>query len=259
MPSTSTTSEDRPTIVLVHGSFADASGFHEVIQQLQADGYRTMAPANPLRGLASDAAYVRSVLEGVDGPIVLVAHSYGGMVITNAATGNPNVRALVYINGFAPVEGETVNDLAYKFPGSMLVPENLTVRSYPVTDPAATGQEAYINADVFHEAFAADLDRRTTDEMAATQRPIDLASLQGPSGPPAWEAVPSWFIIGEDDHTIPAQLHRFMAERAGAVRTVELRASHAVMVSNPAAVVQVIVEAAASLATTSAVAAGQRS
>ena len=136
MPSTSTTSEDRPTIVLVHGSFADASGFHEVIQQLQADGYRTMAPANPLRGLASDAAYVRSVLEGVDGPIVLVAHSYGGMVITNAATGNPNVRALVYINGFAPVEGETVNDLAYKFPGSMLVPENLTVRSYPVTRTA---------------------------------------------------------------------------------------------------------------------------
>ena len=234
----------RPTIVLVHGSFADASGFNGVIQRLHSLGYSTIAPANPLRGVTSDAAYVRSVLDSIDGPIVLVAHSYGGMVITNAATGNPNVKALVYVNGFAPAEGETVNDLAYKYPGSMLVPENLTIRTYPATDPAESGQEAYINADVFRQAFAADVDRQTTAAMAATQRPIDLAALAQPSGPPAWKSIPSWFVIGKDDNTIPVALHRFMAQRAGAKRTVEVRASHALMVSQPATVVAVIVEAA---------------
>lgn len=237
---------DRPTIVLVHGSFADASGFDDVIQRLQALGYPAIAPSNPLRGLAGDAAYIRSVLDSIDGPIVLVAHSYGGMVITNAATGEPDVKALVYINGFAPAEGETAADLAFKFPGSLLTPENLTVRPYPTTDPTASGLDAYIKADVFREAFAADLDRRTVAAMAAMQRPIDLAVLQQPSGPPAWATIPSWFIIGKDDNTIPADLHRFMAARAGAVRTVELNASHAVMISQPAAVVRVIVEAARS-------------
>jgi pimeloyl-ACP methyl ester carboxylesterase len=236
--------QDGPTIVLVHGSFADASGFNDVLQRLQALDYTTIAPPNPLRALASDAAHIRSVLDSIDGPIVLVAHSYGGMVITNAATGNSNVKALVYINGFAPAEGETAADLVYKFPGSLIIPENLTVREYPATDPAASGQEAYINADVFQEAFAADLDPQTTAAMAAAQRPIDLATLEQPSGPPAWETIPSWFIIGTDDHTIPPDLHRFMAQRAGAVRTVELSASHVVMMSQPDAVVDVIVEAA---------------
>ncbi|MGD9997335.1 MAG: alpha/beta fold hydrolase [Ilumatobacteraceae bacterium] len=237
---------DRPTIVLVHGSFADASGFDAVIRRLQARGYTTIAPSNPLRGVAGDAAYIRSVLDTIEGPIVLVAHSYGGMVITNAATGDPDVKALVYINAFAPAEGETVNDLAYKYSGSMLVPENLTIRPYPTTDPNESGLEAYINADVFREAFAADLDRRTTAAMAVMQRPLELAALEGPSGPPAWATIPSWFVIGTDDNTIPPELHRFMAERAGAVRTVELRASHVVMMSKPDAVVRVIVEAARS-------------
>jgi pimeloyl-ACP methyl ester carboxylesterase len=167
------------------------------------------------------------------------------MVITNAATGHPNVEALVYLNGFAPAEGETALDLAYKFPGSMLTPDHLTVRPYPATDSTASGQEAYINADVFHEAFAADLDPSTTSAMAATQRPIDFAALQQPSSAPAWESVPSWFVIGQDDHTIPADLHRYMAERAGAVQTVELPASHVVMMSRPSEVVDVIVAAAA--------------
>ncbi len=235
----------KPTIVLVHGSFADASGFDEVIQRLQALGYTTLAPSNPLRTLASDAAYIRSVLDTVEGPIVVVAHSYGGMVVTNAATGHPGVQALVYINGFAPADGETASDLAYRFPGSMIVPENLTVRPYPATVPDAAGQEAYVNADVFHEAFAADLDAETTTAMAAAQRPIDLATLEQPSGPPAWETIPSWFVIGTKDNTIPPELHRFMAERAGAVATVELDGSHVVMMSQPDAVVDVIVEAAA--------------
>jgi pimeloyl-ACP methyl ester carboxylesterase len=236
----------RPTIVLLHGSFADASGFDDVIQLLHARGYTTIAPTNPLRGVVSDAAYLRSVLDTIDGPIVLVAHSYGGMVMTNAATGDPDVKALVYINGFAPAEGESVNDLAYKYEGSMLVPENLTIRPYPTSDPNESGLEAYINADVFREAFAADLGRRTTAAMAVMQRPLELAALEQPSGPPAWATIPSWFVIGTDDNTIPPQLHRFMSQRAGAVKTVELRASHVVMMSKPAAVTRVIVEAARS-------------
>lgn len=245
-------SPSRPTIVLVHGSFADATGFNDVIRRLQARRYPTIAPSNPLRTLVSDAAYVRSVLDTIGGPIVLVAHSYGGMVITNAATGHPGVKALVYVNAFAPAEGEAANDLAYQFAGSMLTPPNLTVRPYPTTDPAQTGQEAYINTDVFHDAFAADLDRDTTAAMAAAQRPIDLACLQQPSGQPAWATVPSWFSIGRDDRTIPADLHRFMAERAGAVETVELPASHVLMISKPAELVDLIDAAAQHPAVTSA-------
>jgi pimeloyl-ACP methyl ester carboxylesterase len=237
-------SPTRPTVVLVHGSFADASGFTDVIRRLQARGYPVIAPSNPLRTLVSDAAYLRSVLDTIEGPIVVAAHSYGGMVMTSAATGHRGVRALVYVNAFAPAEGEAANDLAYQFPGSMLIPPNLTIRAYPITDPAQTGQEAYINADVFHDAFAADLDRDTTAAMAASQRPIDLASLQQPCGAPAWATVPSWFVIGRDDRTIPVELHRFMAERAGAVETVELPASHVLMISRPAEVVDLI-EAAA--------------
>jgi pimeloyl-ACP methyl ester carboxylesterase len=184
------------------------------------------------------------VLDAIDGPLVVVAHSYGGMVMTNAVTGHPRVGALVYVNAFAPAAGEAANDLAYMFPGSMLVPENLTIRTYPTTDPAQTGQEAYIAAGAFHEAFAADLDPATTSAMAAMQRPIDLACLGQPAGAPAWATIPSWFAIGTDDRTIPAELHRFMAERARAVRTVELPASHVVMMTKPDELVDLIVAAA---------------
>ena len=166
------------------------------------------------------------------------------MVITNAAAGNPNVKALVYINGFAPAEGEHATDLLSKFSGSMIIPENLTVRPYPATDPTESGAEATINADVFREAFAADVDRATAAAMFATQRPIDVAALEQRSGPPAWATIPSWFVIGTNDNTIPPELHRFMAERAGAERTVQVRASHVVMITHPAAVVRVIDEAA---------------
>jgi pimeloyl-ACP methyl ester carboxylesterase len=167
-------------------------------------------------------------------------------VITNAATGNPNVKALVYINGFAPAEGETATNILGNFDGSMIVPQNLTFRPYPATDPSESGVEATINADVFREAFAADLDRATAAAMFAMQRPIDVNSLGQPSGPPAWASIPSWFVIGTQDNTIPPDAHRFMAERAGAVRTVEIRASHVVMMTHPAAVVRVIVDAAKS-------------
>ena len=234
----------RPTIVLVHGSFADASGFNGVIQRLQKMGYTTLAPPNPLRGVPVDAAYIRSFLATIEGPIVLVAHSYGGFVITNAATGNPNVEALVYINGFAPAERETANELLSRFTGSMITPENLTLRPYPPTDPSQFGIEASINADVFREAFAADVDRATAGAMFATQRPIDVAAFEQRSGAPAWADIPSWFVVGTQDNTIPPALHRFMAERAHAVRTVEMRASHVVMITHASAVARVIVEAA---------------
>ena len=236
--------DPKPTIVLVHGAFADASGWTDVIAKLQALGYPTLAPANPLRGLASDAAYISSVLDTIDGPIILVGHSYGGMVMTNAVTPDHDVVGLVYVAAFAPDEGDTVEALATKFPGSMLTPDNLTIRPYPTSDPTAAGLEGYINADVFRDAFAGDLPRRTTDAMAATQRPAELATLQAPSGPPAWATIPSWFVVAKDDHTIPADAQRFMAERANAVKTIEVRASHVVMISKPSAVAALIVDAA---------------
>ena len=209
--------------MLVHGSFADASGFNGVIQRLHARGHPTIAPPNPLRTSPPTPPTSAVSSTSIDGPIVLVGHSYGGIVITGAATGNPDVKALVYINAFAPAAGETASDLAAKFPGSMLTPREPQRQPYPPTDPAASGQEATINADVFREAFTADLERQITAVMAATQRPIDLATCGQPSGPPAWETIPSWFIVGTDDSTIPSELHRFIAARADAVRTVELR------------------------------------
>jgi pimeloyl-ACP methyl ester carboxylesterase len=232
-PGTTPAAAAGPTVVLVHGSFADASGWAGVIPVLQEAGLNVLAPANPLRSVPGDAAYIRSVLDGVEGPIVLVAHSYGGFVITNAATG----------------QGDVGGEIVYRFPGSQLTPENLVVRPYPTTDPNQAGQEAYINADVFHEAFAADLDAQTTAVMATSQRPIDLATLQQPSGPAAWETIPSSFIIGTADNTIPPELHRFMAERAGGEVTEIDGASHVVMMSQPQAVADVILAAVAAVGT----------
>jgi pimeloyl-ACP methyl ester carboxylesterase len=247
--STPPTEAAGPTVVLVHGSFADASGWAGVVPILQEAGLNVLAPANPLRTVAGDAAYIRSVLDSIDGPIVLVGHSYGGFVITNAATGHPNVKALVYVNGFAPAEGDLGGELVYRFPGSLLTPEHLTVRPHPTTDSDQSGQDAYIGAHVFREAFAADLDAPTTAVMAISQRPIDLATLQQPSGPPAWETAPSWFIIGTADNTIPPELHRFMAERAGGEITEIDGASHVVMMSQPQAVADVILAAVSAVGT----------
>lgn len=234
----------KPTIVLVHGAFADASGWTGVVAELQSLGYPTMAPANPLRGLPGDTAYIKSVIDQIDGPVILVGHSYGGMVITNAAVGDPDVKGLVYVAAFAPAEGDSTGGLSGMFPGSLLTPENLIIRDYPTTDPAALGLEGYINPAVFREVFAGDLSRPTAAAMAATQRPAELASLGQPSGPPAWATIPSWFIIAKNDNAIPAEAQRFMAERAGAVNTVEVRASHVAMISKPGAVTALIVQAA---------------
>jgi pimeloyl-ACP methyl ester carboxylesterase len=227
----------KPTVVLVHGAFADASGWNDVTEQLQHDGYTVIAPANPERGLISDSAYLSSILHTIDGPIVLVGHSYGGAVITNAANGHPNVKALVYIAAFAPDLAETVGGLVLKNPGSGLTLENLVLRPYPV------GVDAYISPRVFHDVFAADLPAETAAVMAASQRPANLVILAEPSGLPAWRTIPSWYMVASNDKTIPPATERFMAERAGAT-TVEVASSHVAMMSHPDAVANLIVSAA---------------
>jgi pimeloyl-ACP methyl ester carboxylesterase len=232
----------KPTIVLVHGAFADASGWAGVEQRLQRSGYTAIAPANPLRGVASDSAYIASVLASIDGPIVLVGHSYGGEVITNAATGNPNVKALVYIAAFAPDEGETAGMLATKFPGTGLTPDNLVFRPYPLAD-GTTGTDGYITPTVFHEVFCADVPATTAATMAASQRPAEVATLNQLSGVPAWKTIPSWYLVANQDHAIPPAVERFMAHRMTA-HTVEIDSSHVAMISHPNAVTDLIKAAA---------------
>jgi pimeloyl-ACP methyl ester carboxylesterase len=227
----------KPTIVLVHGAWADASGWTGVTQRLQRQGYTVIAPANPLRGLASDADYLRSVLATIDGPIVLVGHSYGGMVLTNTATGNPEVKALVYIAAFAPDLGDTVGGLNAMNPGSQLGPDALVFRPFP------GGVDAYIAPGAFRSAFASDLPRRTTDTMATAQRPIAANVLGEPSGDPAWATIPSWYLVATEDNAIPPATQRFMAQRAGAV-TREVPASHVAMISQPEAATDLIRQAA---------------
>ncbi|MFI8105896.1 alpha/beta fold hydrolase [Streptomyces sp. NPDC086023] len=231
----------KPTIVLVHGAFADSSGWSDVVQLLQARGYKVVAAANPLRGLASDSAYVAEVLKGIPGPVVLAGHSYGGEVITNAAAGNPQVKALVYIAAIAPDKGESANDILGKFPGSEL-PESLNAVPYTRADGSA-GTDLYISADRFRRAFAADVPAWKTSVMAATQRPIEASSLGDQSANSTWRSIPSWYLVATQDKAIPPAAQRFMAERAHA-HTVEVDAAHAAAVSQPNAVSKIIVDAA---------------
>ncbi len=228
----------KPTIVLVHGAFADASSWNRVAKRLKHEGYTVIAPANPLRGTTSDSAYVASVLATVPGPIVLVAHSYGGAVITNAATGNPNVKALVYVAALIPDAGEIGSDLL-KFPGSLLVlPDSpdatVTARPFP------GGVDFYVNAGPFRKIFAADLPPEKAALLAAAQRPLALAAFTDASGPPAWKTIPSWALVATHDNTIGTANTRFMAQRAAPSHTVEIDASHAVLLSHPDAVVDLI-------------------
>ncbi|MET7333534.1 alpha/beta hydrolase [Nonomuraea sp. NPDC005650] len=228
----------KPTVVLVHGAFADASGWNGVAGRLLRDGYPVLAPANPLRGVAADSAYLAGILATLSGPLVLVAHSYGGMVITNAATGNANVKALVYVAAFAPGEGDTLLGLQTKYPGSKLGETALDFRPY--------GEglvDGYVKHAVFREVFAGDLPRATTELMWAGQRPSDVRALQEPSGAPAWKEIPSWYLVARDDKVLPAAAQRFMAQRAGA-RTAEVNASHVAMISKPAVTADLIKRAA---------------
>jgi pimeloyl-ACP methyl ester carboxylesterase len=227
----------KPTVVLVHGAFADSSSWNGVVKELLRDGYPVVAAANPLRGLHSDAEYVRSVLAGVPGPIVLAGHSYGGSVMSEAADGDGDVKALVYIASFAPEKGESTSALAAKFPGGQLGP---ALNQVPV---AGVGTDLYIKQDQFRRVFAADVPRNETALMAATQRPITSAALDETATRTAWKSIRSWFMVTRQDLAIPAESMRFMARRAKS-RIVEIDASHAVTVSEPEAVADLIDEAA---------------
>jgi len=239
-----------PTIVLVHGAWADASGFDRQIRSLQDQGFRAVGFGNPLRGLPGDAAYLAEFLRTLTGPIVLVGHSYGGMVISVAATGNAQVKALVYLNGWMPDEGETQLELLERFPGSLVGP---AIRPVPFTRPdGSEDADLYLDPEAFHDAFAGDVDEATAKAMAAAQRPFANAAFTGPSGAPAWKTgTPCWYLLGTEDNAIPPALQRFMAERANAT-IVEVPASHVSFVSQPDAATQLILQAVE--ATASAVA-----
>ncbi|GAA0919824.1 alpha/beta hydrolase [Streptomyces thermoalcalitolerans] len=235
------TAQQRPTVVLVHGAFADSSSWNGVIQRLKDDGYNVVAAANPLRDVAGDAAYLRGVLDTIEGPIVLVGHSYGGFVITEAAAGDPDVKALVYAASFLPEKNESASALSAKFPGSTLN-ENVTSFTYRLPD-GSTGTDLVIKPDKFHEQFAADVPAAQAALMAATQRPIAASALDDKPAATAWKSIPSWVLLTSEDRNIPVAVQRWMAERAGA-RTKEVRSSHAVMVSHPDVVADFIADAA---------------
>ncbi|TDB97919.1 alpha/beta hydrolase [Actinomadura sp. 7K534] len=232
---------DQPAVVLVHGAFAESASWNGVIRRLGGRGLRSVAAANPLRDLEGDAAYVRDVITGIGGPVVLVGHSYGGLVISRAAAGNPAVRSLVYVAAFAPEPGEDAFQLSAKFEGSTL---GGTLVTYPVS---SGGNEFRIDDDKYHRQFCADLPAEEAALMAATQRPVTERALtdEVAADGAAWRDLPSWFVFGELDRNIPAEAHRFMAERASSRGTLEIAgASHAVGASQPDAVAACVLEAA---------------
>jgi pimeloyl-ACP methyl ester carboxylesterase len=243
LQSTPAADSSLPTIVLVHGAFADSSSWNAIIPDLLAQGYPVIAAANPLRGVASDAEAVATVLASIAGPVVLVGHSYGGIVISNAATGLDNVKALVFVAAFAPEAGETAFSLSGKFPGSTL---GDAIQPLPLPDG---GTDLFIRSDAFWSQFAADLPEDQAALMQVTQRPVTQAALTDEAGDPAWKSIPSWFVYGEEDRNIPAAVVAFMAERAAARQSVAVSgASHVVMLSQPQAVLAVIQDAVESVA-----------
>jgi pimeloyl-ACP methyl ester carboxylesterase len=231
----------RPTIVLVHGDFADGSSWSSVIKRLQRKGFTVVAPPNLLRGPATDAPYLASYLQSISGPIVLVAHSYGGFVATNAATGNPNVKALVYIDALIPDEGETAGDLAAR--GGSCVDNNGLI---PV--PYNGGVDLYLRWEAkdtypgFLECFANGVARKEAAVLHAVQRPAGAAQFVEPSGPPAWKTIPSWSLIGTMDNVIPPALQEMMSSRAAADIT-RVEAGHLTPITRPAEVTKVILSA----------------
>ncbi|MDG9675901.1 alpha/beta hydrolase [Micromonospora sp. DH14] len=219
-----------PTVVLIHGAFADSSSWNGVIANLKRRGYPVIAVANPLRGVQKDAAYARAVVDSVSGPVVMAAHSYGGAVMTEAAEGAPNVKALVYVASLSPDVGESAADLITKFPGSALL---TSVKMVPIPlDDGGTTMEQYVDQDQFPAVFAADVDPDTAELMAVTQRPATEAAQTESVTKVAWKTIPSWTLITTQDKGIPPDLQRFLAKRAGST-TVEIDASHAVAVSQP--------------------------
>lgn len=238
--SSATFAADKPTIVLVHGAFAESSSWSGVAANLQRQGYPVVAVANPLRSLTADADYVASLVKQTTGPVVLVGHSYGGAVISNAVRDNTNVTALVYVAAFAPEQGETVLELSGRYPGSTLGQTLAT----PVLLKDGN-KDLYIQQDKFGEQFAADVPTAEATLMAATQRPVTELALTEAAGKAAWHTLPSWAIYGTADKNIPVAAMKFMAQRAKAKKIVEIQgASHVVMTSHPDKVAAIIDQAA---------------
>ena len=238
----------KPTIVLEHGAWADGSSWDEVIGLLQADGYPVSAPPNPLRGLANDSATLSDFLKTLSGPVILVGHSYGGMVVTNAAAGDPNVKALVYINAFIPAQGETAFGLTAAQPGSCVGSAN-AFKVVPYPGAPAGDFDTYLKTGPdlpypgFAQCFANGLPASRAAMLAATQRPIGFSAGSAPSGVPGWQTIPSWSLIGTADHVIPPAEQLFMSQRARAHIT-EINAAHLSLISHPGAVTHVITAAA---------------
>lgn len=229
----------KPTIVLVHGAFADSSGWGGVVAQLNKDGYTAIAASNPLRTLAGDAAAVADLVKSIPGDVVLVGHSYGGLVITEAASGSTNVKALVYVAAFIPAPGESAFVLSTKFPGSTL---GDALQPVPLGDGNV---DLYIQPAKFHAQFAADVPANVAALMAQTQRPVTQAALEQLITVATWQDLPSYSIYGAEDRNIPAAVEAFMADRAKVQKAVEIKGgSHALMVSHPAEIAALIEEAA---------------
>jgi pimeloyl-ACP methyl ester carboxylesterase len=237
-----------PTIVLVHGAWADASSWNAVASDLQRQGLEVLAPTNLLRGVAIDAPYVASFLaQRTSGPVVLVGHSYGGFVITNAATGGGDVRALVYVDAFVPDEGETVFQILGGSGSALAVPDPTTVFDLAGYPGGPEGDvEAFLKPETVHASFAPDLPEADRLLIVATQRPPTLSANTTPSGPAAWKSLPSWAVVGTEDRVIPPATQRHMAERAGATIT-EAPGSHVSMVSQPQVTIDAVLAAVAAV------------
>jgi pimeloyl-ACP methyl ester carboxylesterase len=235
----------KPTIVLVHGAWADASSWNAVSTELRGDGYTVFSPPNLLRGVPLDAAYISSfVAQRTSGPVVLVGHSYGGFVISNAAKSGDNVKALVFVDAFVPEEGETVFAILGGSGSALDVPDPTTVLDLVGYPEAPEGDvEAFLKADTVHQSFAQDLDEADRWLIVESQRPITLGANTTPSGPGAWKSLPSWAVVGTEDRVIPPATQRSMAERAGATIT-EAAGSHVSMVSQPKVTIEAILAAA---------------
>ena len=235
------TRPSKPTVVLVHGAFADASTWNRVIDRLQRDGYPVIAPANPLRGIASDATYLASVIKTIPGPVVLVGHSYGGAVIGQAAAGLPNVKSLVFVDAFALDVGEPAGSIGQRFPDNDLGPA-LYARPYTLAG-GQTGTDLYVQPDRFHAVIGADVPEDATTLAAAAQRPVDQSAFVEPPTAAAWKTIPSWFVIGRQDRAIDPAALRFMAKRAHGHVT-EINASHLGLISRAGTVAGEIERAA---------------
>ncbi len=240
---TGTASGPKPSIVLVHGAWADSSSWDAVVARLQHDGYTVYVPPNPLLGLTYDPEYLRDFLNTISGPVILVAHSYGGAVITNAATGDNQVKALVYVDAFAPAQGQTLGQLVTAHPGSCVLPTANTI-AQPYPGAPAGAVDVYIKQSVFGSCMANGLPAGQSAMLAATQRPLTSIALTQPSGVPAWQTIPSWAVIGTADHAIPPAELLAMAQQAHARVTMAPGAPHLSMISDPGLVTAVILRAA---------------